>query len=171
MQLNYTKLNISLGVPCCLSLFLALFIKLKIKALIYLSKFLVYFQCALNFMPTKKSIVTPSINLISKSIFRKGLVRDLVSLNLFFYKLKFVWFNIFIGSIKQKTKVKITLLRSPFVNKKARLQYALKTYTCFYSLSIKNIWFLHYLLNVISQFFFFKYSTLNCFYSYFLQPK
>lgn len=73
-----------------------------------------------------------------KSVFKKGIKRDLIKVNLFLYKFGFLWSYFFFNQISKKKYLNLTLLRSVFINKSSKLQYTLENYKCNYNIFFSN---------------------------------
>ena len=162
MQLNYIKLLLNV------KLFIV-FLKRSKKA-----QFVIYnliFKLAYLFFGFNNSCKIVSnffLKLNLKNLTTFGLIRDVLTLNLFCYKFSSFWNKIYVGQIFINYKLKLTLLRSVFVDKNARNQYALKNYFCNYHVFLQNVWFLFYFLFLLKNKKLVIYSKLIINYTFFL---
>ena len=157
MQLNYIKknyLNILL-LLCNYYNFKPFFIYYKFNFIIlhFLNKN-IFLKVMQNF----------SLKLNLKSLFKFGILRDILKLNLFFYKFTFLWSNFTFTSVFCLNRLKLTLLRSVFVNKTSKVQYILQNYICDYNIILSTSWFLFYWLFLFKHIKIIKYSKLTLFY-------
>ena len=95
-----------------------------------------------------------------KSFFEKGIKRDLIKLNLFLYRFNFLWHYYYFNYICKKKSLKLTLLRSVFINKTSRLQYSLQNYSCTYNFFFINNWLLLYFFFILKKGNFIVYSNI-----------
>ena len=140
------------------NLWLQLFSGTRFKYLSYYFNFINFYKSYSKYF--LKISYNFKLELKLKSIFKFGLLRDVFKLNLFLYKFIFFWKFFKFSSIFCQNQLKITLLRSVFVNKTSRVQYLLQNYMCNYTIYVSTSWFLFYWLFLFKNFKILKYSKL-----------